>query len=94
VLRRQNLVKYPLLKSPWTNLDVLALKTWGKRLGQFVCLFSVGDNQSIQVARASNLELCLSISLSDLDQFGIRSAGLLKEVTDIGNLLRHDETEI
>jgi hypothetical protein len=38
---------------------------------------------------ASDLEFSLRISLSDLDQSGVASAGLLKEVTDICNLLRH-----
>lgn len=43
------------------------------------------------MTRASDLELCLSVPLSDLDQLGVASAGLLKEVTDISNLLGHDE---
>mmetsp|Transcript_33637 Transcript_33637/g.56264 ORF Transcript_33637/g.56264 Transcript_33637/m.56264 type:complete len:85 (-) Transcript_33637:258-512(-) len=40
---------------------------------------------------ASNLELCLGISLSDLHQSSIASAGLLQKVTDICNLLWHLE---
>jgi hypothetical protein len=67
------------------------LQTWGQRLGQFIGLLAVGDNQGIQVSRASNLELGLRITLADLDQLSIASASLLKEVTDICNLLWHCE---
>jgi hypothetical protein len=41
------------------------------------------------VARASDLELSLRIALADFHQLGISSACLLKEVTDVCNLLRH-----
>ena len=42
------------------------------------------------MARASDLELCLCVPLSDLHQLSVTSTCLLKEVTDISNLLRHD----
>ena len=71
------------------NLDVLSCQTRGKRLGQFVGLFGISDNQGIQVTRASDLELGLGITLADLYQLGITSASLLKEITDICNLLWH-----
>jgi hypothetical protein len=41
------------------------------------------------MARASDLKLGLRVSLSDLHQSGIASTCLLKEVTDICNLLWH-----
>ena len=71
-------------------LDVLALKTRWERLSQFICLLGISDNQSVQMTRASDLELRLSISLSDLHQLGVASASLLQKVTDISNLLGHD----
>lgn len=71
------------------NLDVLSCQTRRKRLGQFVGLFGISDNQGIQVTRASDLELGLGITLADLYQLGITSASLLKEITDICNLLWH-----
>ena len=72
-------------------LDVLTLKTRGQRLRQFVGLLVIGHNQSVQMARASDLELGLDIALANLHQLGIGSACLLEKVTDISNLLRHDE---
>ena len=41
------------------------------------------------MARASDLELGLGITLADLDKLGIGTAGLLKEIADISNLLWH-----
>lgn len=58
-------------------------------MSQFVGLFRVGDLQCVQVTRASDLELGLSITLADLDKLGVASACLLKKVSDIGNLLWH-----
>ena len=72
------------------SLDCLALETRGQRLSQLICLFGVGDNQGVQKTGASDLEFCLTFTLADLDKLGVRSAGLLEEITDIGNLLRHD----
>mmetsp|Transcript_24298 Transcript_24298/g.59506 ORF Transcript_24298/g.59506 Transcript_24298/m.59506 type:complete len:128 (-) Transcript_24298:87-470(-) len=72
-----------------SNLDVLALKTWGQRLSQFIGLLGVLDLQCIQVTRASDLELGLGITLADLDKLGVAPAGLLKKVSDISNLLWH-----
>lgn len=71
------------------SLDALALKTWGQRLSQFVSLFGVLHLQCVQVTRASDLELGFGITLADLDKLGVASACLLKEVSDIGNLLWH-----
>ena len=45
------------------------------------------------MAGASDLELCLRRSLSDLDQSCVASARLLKEVTNVCDLFWHDETE-
>jgi hypothetical protein len=72
-------------------LDVLTLKARGQRLRQFIGLLVIGHNQCVQMARASDLELGLSIALANLDQLGIGSACLLEKVTDICNLLGHDE---
>lgn len=71
------------------NLDALALKTWGQRLSQFVSLLGVLNLQCVQVTRASDLELGFGVTLADLDKLGITSACLLKEVSDISNLLWH-----
>ena len=56
---------------------------------QFVGLFTIGNDQCVEIAGASNLELGLGVSLSDFDQSGVCSARLLKEITDIVNLLWH-----
>ena len=72
-----------------TNLDVLALKTWGQRLSQFIGLLGVLDLQCVQVTRASDLELGFGITLADLDKLGVAPACLLKKVSDISNLLWH-----
>jgi hypothetical protein len=78
----------------WLNpscLDVLTLKTRGQRLRQFIGLLVIGHNQCVQMARASDLEFGLNIALANLHQLGIGSACLLEKVTDVGNLLGHDE---
>jgi hypothetical protein len=85
----KNEVQSSLLIFIIPNLDVLALQARGQRLGQFISLLRVGHNQSVQMTGASDLELCLDITLSDLDQLGVASAGLLKEVADICDLFRH-----
>ena len=59
-------------------------------MSQFICLFSISNNQSVEVTRASDLELCLGIPLSDFDQLGVASTCLLKEVANISDLLGHD----
>lgn len=59
-------------------------------MGKLVSLFSIRDDQSIQMARASDLELGLRIALTDLYQLGIGATSLLQKITNICNLLRHD----
>ena len=58
-------------------------------MSQFVGLFGISNLQCVQVTRASDLELGFRITLADLDKLGVASAGLLKEVSDISNLLWH-----
>ena len=58
-------------------------------MGQFVGFLGISDNQCVHKSGASDLELSLRISLSDLDQLGVASASLLEEITDVSNLLRH-----
>jgi hypothetical protein len=59
-------------------------------LGQLVGLFRISDDQGVQNTRASDLELCLRLTLADLDKLSIGSAGLLKEIANVCNLLWHD----
>jgi len=42
------------------------------------------------VTRASDLELGLRVTLADLHQLGVGTAGLLQKVADICDLLGHD----
>ena len=70
-------------------LDVLSLKTRRQRLSELLGLFRVTDNKSVKVSGATDLELGVSVALADLDHLGIAPASLLKEVTDVGDLLGH-----
>jgi hypothetical protein len=71
------------------RLDSLASKTRGKTLSQFVSLFGICHNKSIQVAGAADLELGLAIALADLYQLGVGATGLLQKVANVSDLLGH-----
>lgn len=62
-----------------------------QRLLQLVGLFGVMDDQCVQVATASHLELDVRLRLHDLDGLGILPARRQEEVFDLVNLFRHDE---
>ena len=75
-------------------LDILALKARGQRLGELLGLLRVGNLESVQIPGAPDLELGPRRPLADLDELGVPAAGLLEEVTDVNNLLRHDITQL
>ena len=58
-------------------------------MGELVGLFGIGNDKGVKVAAAPDLEFRLVVTLADLDELGVCSAGLLQKVTNIGNLLRH-----
>ena len=70
-------------------LDVLTGKTRGERLGKLVGLLTVSDGEGVEVLGAANLKLGLLSLLVDLDELGVGSAGLLEEVANVGDGLRH-----
>jgi len=73
-----------------TILDLLPLKTRRQTLGQLLSLLGILDNKSVQKPGATNLKLGRFRALADLDKLGVLTACLLEEVTDVGDLLRHD----
>ena len=87
---KHNITRWFVFQFPFSIfLDSLALKTRWQRLCQLISLLRISHNQSVQVARASNLELGLSITLADLNKLGVSTTGLLKKIADISNLLWH-----
>ena len=60
-------------------------------MSQLLSLLGIGDNQSVQKTRATNLELGLIGALTDLDKLGVLTAGFLEKVADVGDFLRHFE---
>ena len=56
---------------------------------QFLSLLRVFDHEGVQKPGATNREFGLSGPLADLDELGVLATGLLEEVTDVGDLLRH-----
>ena len=58
---------------------------------QFLCLFLIVDNESVQKTRASDLKLRLVRALANFDEAGVLTTSLLEEVTNVGDLLRHDD---
>jgi len=73
------------------HLDVLAAEARGETLGELLGLLVVGDSESVEEAGAADLELGVGGALADLDDLGVRAAGLLEEIPDVGNLARHIE---
>lgn len=61
---------------------------------QLFCLFLIVDNEGVQKTRASNLKLRLVCTLANFDEAGILTTGLLEEVTNVGNLLGHDDNQL
>lgn len=70
-------------------LDGLSLQAWWKGLGQLIGLLCISYHQSVKVSGASDLELCLRITLADFDKLRVRSTCFLQKVTDVCNLLWH-----
>ena len=52
---------------------------------KFVSLLVIRNGKSVKEFGATDLELGGLVSLSDGDLLGVRSSGLLEEVSDIGN---------
>ncbi len=73
----------------YLDLDILTLQTRGQTLSQLIGLLGILDTQGVQVLGATDLELGASGTLADLDHLGVLAAGLLEEVTDVGDLLGH-----
>ena len=57
-------------------------------MGQLFGFLGIFDDQGVQKTRAADLELCLVLSLRNLDGAGVLSAGLLKKIADIDDLFR------
>jgi len=73
-----------------SSADVLDLKSWGKGELEFVSLLLVVNDKSVQISRASDLELgVVDVSLN-LDSGGVLSSSSVKELLDLFDLLRHD----
>jgi len=70
------------------HLNVLYDQSWGEGLTQLFGLLGILDNKGVQVARASDLELDILGILLNASGLGVLSAGNLKEVLDVLNLLR------
>ena len=71
------------------SLNILAIQTRRQTLSKLIGLFGICHHQCVKESRASNLELGLLVAFADLYQLGIRTAGLLQEISDIRNLLGH-----
>jgi hypothetical protein len=59
-------------------------------LGQLFGLFRIRNYQSVQVARATDLELGLRRALANFHKLGIGTSSLLQKVANVCNLFRHD----
>jgi len=70
------------------NLDVLDLETRGKGLPKLVRLLRVRNAKCVKVVRATHLEFRGSWHLLDLHRASILSAGNVKKILDLLNLLR------
>lgn len=70
-------------------LNSLLSQTRGQTLGKLVRLFRIRHHQSVQESRASDLELGLLVALANFYKLGICATRLLKEITNISNLLGH-----
>lgn len=73
-----------------SSSDVLDLESWGKGELEFVSLLLVVNDKSVQISRASDLELgVVDVSLN-LDSGGVLSSSSVEELLDLFDLLRHD----
>lgn len=66
----------------------MKLTRW-ERLGQLFSFLSIINNESVQVARATDLKFGLVAALLDFHRAGVLAASLLEEITDVINLLWH-----
>ena len=71
------------------QLDCLLIETRWQRLGQLVGLFGVRDAQCVQIARASDFEFGLIVSLADFDVPGVGAARLLQKIANVFDFFRH-----
>lgn len=71
------------------GLHLLDLQAWGQRLLQLLGLLLVGDDQCVQEARASDLELGVVGVLLDLDGVGVLPAGGHQELLDLLDFTGH-----
>ena len=78
-------------RTRYVNLDILPLQTRGEALSQFLGLLLVVDDESVQEAGATDLELRLVGPLAYLHEARVLAAGLLEEIANVGDLLWHDE---
>lgn len=79
------------LRTRYVNLDILPLQTRGEALRQFLGLLLVVDDERVQEAGATDLELRLVGPLAYLHEARVLAAGLLEEIANVGDLLWHDE---
>lgn len=70
-------------------LDLFHLQSWWQRLTELLGLFTVLNDQGVEVTGAANLELGAVLVLLDLDRLGVLSAGGQKKVLDLLDFLRH-----
>jgi hypothetical protein len=69
-------------------------RTRRQRLGELVSLLGIRHAERVQVLGAADLELDDLVGLLDLHRAGVLSARLLKEIADVGDLLRlHGEEQ-
>merc|ERR1719186_2216232 len=71
------------------SFEVLDLETGRERLLQLLSLFLISDNQGVQEARASYLELDIVGVLLYLDALCVLPPRLQEEVFDLLNFPRH-----
>ena len=78
-------------RTRYVNLDILPLQTRGEALRQFLGLLLVVDDERVQEAGATDLELRLVGPLAYLHEARVLATGLLEEIANVGDLLWHDE---
>ena len=78
-------------RTRYVDLDILPLQTRGEALSQFLGLLLVVDDERVQEAGATDLELRLVGPLAYLHEARVLAAGLLEEIANVGDLLWHDE---
>jgi len=72
-----------------SSLQFLDGESRGERLLELLRLFAILNDQRVEIAAASHLELGVGSVLLDLDRLGILSASRQQKVFDLLNLLRH-----